>query len=168
MISAMSFIFLIVTLPKLSAQLNIKPDNKELLMDRRKFLAWAGVSCVASSLPVAIGSLSLEPAARASALTKSKHRTTFYTKGRYLYDRLGNKVILRGVNKMSVWDGDDPTGSIYLPEIRKTGANSVRIVWAIRKDLQPGTPDTNPAQLNTLIANAKNNHLIPMIELHDG
>ncbi|MFE1744062.1 glycoside hydrolase family 5 protein [Coleofasciculus sp. H7-2] len=87
----------------------------------------------------------------------------FYTQGRYLYDRLGNKVILRGVNKMSVWDGDDPTGSISFPEIRKTGANSVRIIWAIAT--QQGPTDLNV--LDQLITNAKNNHLIPMIELHD-
>lgn len=136
-------------------------------MDRREFLAWAGIGCLASSLPAAIASLSFEPAGRASDLMNSNQRETFYTQGRYLYDRLGNKVILRGINKMSVWDENDPTGSIYFPEIRKTGANSVRIIWAIRKDLEPGTPDTDLAQLNTLITNAKNNHLIPMIELHD-
>jgi mannan endo-1,4-beta-mannosidase len=95
-------------------------------------------------------------------------KITFYTKGRHLYDRLGNKVILRGVNKMSVWDEDaDPAGSISFPEIRKTGANTVRIVWAIRKDLQPGNSDTDITHLDALIANAKANHLIPQIELHD-
>lgn len=96
-------------------------------------------------------------------------KQTFYTEGRHLHDRLGNKVILRGVNKMSVWDEDaDPAGSISFPEIRKTGANTVRIVWAIRKDLQPGIFDTDIAHLDALIATAKANHLIPTIELHDG
>jgi len=90
-------------------------------------------------------------------------KPTFYVEGRYLHDPRGNKVILRGVNKMSVWDGDDPTGAIYFPEIRQTGANSVRIVWTIttrgvRTDL---------AILDALITNARQNHLIPMIELHD-
>jgi mannan endo-1,4-beta-mannosidase len=96
-------------------------------------------------------------------------KQTFYTKGKQLHDRLGNKVILRGVNKMSVWDEDaDPAGSISFPEIRKTGANTVRIVWAIRKDLQLGISDTEIAHLDALIATAKANHLIPTIELHDG
>ena len=95
-------------------------------------------------------------------------KLTFYAKGRHLYDRLSNKVILRGVNKMSVWDEEaDPAGSISFPEIRKTGANTVRIVWAIRKDLQPGSSDTDITHLDALIANAKANHLIPQIELHD-
>jgi mannan endo-1,4-beta-mannosidase len=95
-------------------------------------------------------------------------KQTFYTEGRHLHDRLGNKVILRGVNKMSVWDEDaDLAGSISFPEIRKTGANTVRIVWAIRKDLQPGISDTEIAHLDALIATAKANRLIPTIELHD-
>jgi mannan endo-1,4-beta-mannosidase len=135
-------------------------------MDRRKFLAWAGVGWVTSSLSQRLNFFSVEPV-KAQEASSGNQRATFYTKGRYLYDRLGNKVILRGVNKMSVWDGEDPTGSISFPEIRKTGANSVRIPWAIRKDLQPGTPDTDPAILDALIATAKNNHLIPIIGLWD-
>jgi mannan endo-1,4-beta-mannosidase len=95
-------------------------------------------------------------------------KQTFYTKGRYLYDRLGNKVILRGVNKMAVWDEDpDPGCNISFPEIRKTGANTVRIVWAIRKDLKPGISDTEISHLDTLITNAKANHMIPLVDLHD-
>lgn len=95
-------------------------------------------------------------------------KQTFHTQGRHLHDFAGNKVILRGINKMSVWDEDaDPAGSISFPEIRKTGANSVRIVWAIRKDLQREPSDTDPTHLDALITTAKANHLIPFIELHD-
>ncbi len=91
----------------------------------------------------------------------------FCVLGRHLYDRLGTRVLLRGVNKMSVFDNDDPMGLVSFPEIKKTGANTVRIVWAIRTDLQPGPSDTSPATLDALVTNAKANHLIPMIELHD-
>jgi mannan endo-1,4-beta-mannosidase len=94
-------------------------------------------------------------------------RNTLYIKGRNLYDAHGNQIILRGVNKMSVWDAGDPDGAISFPEIRQTGANTVRIVWAIRTDLQPGDSNTDPNRLDALITNAKQNHLIPMIELHD-
>jgi mannan endo-1,4-beta-mannosidase len=90
-------------------------------------------------------------------------KQTFHTQGRHLHDFAGNKVILRGVNKMSVFDNEDPVGSISFPEIRKTGANSVRIVWAIRTKLGP----TDPTRLDALITTAKANHLIPLIELHD-
>ncbi len=90
-------------------------------------------------------------------------KQTFYTQGRHLHDRLDNHVILRGVNKMSVFDGVDPTGTISFPEIRKTGANSVRIVWKISN---AGAP-TDLNILDALIINAKQNHLIPLIELHD-
>lgn len=172
-------------------------------MDRREFLAWTGVGWVTGSLTAAISSLSFEPA-EAKEVTDGNQRATFYTQGRYLYDRIGNKVILRGVNKMSVWDQEDPTGSISFSEISKTGANSVRIVWTMKNqdvstELQgglkrllnnlkviatdhghpvPGCEILNPecsrlllgsslTVLDALITNAKQNRLIPMIELHD-
>ena len=93
--------------------------------------------------------------------------TGFFVLGRDLYDRRGVRVLLRGVNKMSVWDLEDPVGLATFPEIKQTGANSVRIVWAITSNLEPGGPATALARLNPLIANAKANHLVPMIELHD-
>lgn len=93
--------------------------------------------------------------------------TGFFVLGRDLYDRRGVKVLLRGVNKMSVWDLDDPVGLATFPEIKQTGANTVRIVWAITSNLEPGGPATALARLNPLITNAKASHLIPMIELHD-
>src|SRR3954454_3951905 len=99
--------------------------------------------------------------------SKVSYKDNFYVQGRDLYDTASNSVILRGVNKMSVWDNSDPDGAISFPEIRKTGANSVRIVWAITTDLEPGGPATSPATLDALIANAKGNELVPMIELHD-
>ena len=82
----------------------------------------------------------------------------FYVKGRFLYDRCGEKTILRGVNEMSVWAGADPTGAMYMPEIRKTGANCVRIVWTLAGSL---------TKLDQTIQNCINNKMIPMIEIHD-
>jgi mannan endo-1,4-beta-mannosidase len=95
--------------------------------------------------------------------TEKGAHDTFSTEGRQLLDNAGNKVILRGVNKMSVWDNEDPTGEISFAEIRNIGANSVRIVWLHTLN---GAP-TDTATLDALITNARANHLIPMIELHD-
>ena len=67
----------------------------------------------------------------------------FRVQGRYLYDRFGNKVILVGVNKMIIWTDRD--GLPSFPEIAKTGANSVRLVW--------GTEGT-AEELDIAIANA--------------
>lgn len=68
---------------------------------------------------------------------------------------------------MSVFDNEDPFGLISFPEIKKTGANTVRIVWTITSNMQPGGSGTSTMTLDALIKNAMANHLIPMIELHD-
>jgi mannan endo-1,4-beta-mannosidase len=82
----------------------------------------------------------------------------FRVQGRDLYDRCGEKVILRGVNEMVVWSsGKD--GVPEFAEIAKTGANVVRIVWTAK--------DGSPAELDQAIGNAVAAQLIPMIELHD-
>ena len=91
-----------------------------------------------------------------SAPTLQSTGTTFKVSGRHLYDRCGEKVILRGINKMIFWT--DVDGIPSYAEIAKTGANVVRIQW-----LTTGTA----AQLDTAIANALAAQLIPMPELHD-
>lgn len=81
---------------------------------------------------------------------------TFTVRGRHLYDRCGEKVILRGVNEMVVWSpGKD--GDPEFAEIAKTGANVVRIVW---------TNEGNAAELDKAISNAVAAQLIPMVEHH--
>ncbi|HEX7069677.1 MAG TPA: cellulase family glycosylhydrolase [Rhodothermales bacterium] len=82
-------------------------------------------------------------------------RPTFYVEGRHLYDVCGEPVVLRGVNKMTVWM--DRQGSTF-PEIAKTGANAVRTVWSI---------EVEPQQADLLLLNAKRHGLIPMLEMHD-
>src|SRR5690606_35153134 len=66
---------------------------------------------------------------------------TMYVKGRFLYTVAGEKVIMRGVNEMMTWS-NNLQGNIILPEIAKTGANTIRLVWTI---------DKNPADLDALI-----------------
>jgi mannan endo-1,4-beta-mannosidase len=95
-------------------------------------------------------------------------RNYLYVEGRDLKSGCRTKILLRGINKMSVFDNDaDPGSATSFAEIRKTGANSVRIVWAINQNLQPTGPPTDVTVLDTLITNAAQNKLIPMIELHD-
>jgi mannan endo-1,4-beta-mannosidase len=76
--------------------------------------------------------------------------------GRFLYDKCGEKVILRGVNKKIIWE--DPDGIPSYKEIAKTGANVVRIVWLTR-----GPADS----LDITITNCIKEKMIPMIECHD-
>ena len=81
----------------------------------------------------------------------------FYVSGSSLYDKCGNKVVLRGVNEMVIWSsGAD--GIPAFSEIAKTGANVVRIVW---------NKTGSAAMLDTVIANALAEKLIPLVENHD-
>lgn len=77
--------------------------------------------------------------------------------GRFLYDVRGEKVVLRGVNKMTIWV-DVPSGKNAFPEIERTGANVTRIVWN-----DTGTP----ADLDRVLSQCVAAHMIPMIEDHD-
>ena len=62
----------------------------------------------------------------------------FRVNGRYLYDRKGEKVILRGANAMIVfWDR---SGEKNYPELAKTGANCCRIFWMTGHDPEPVMP----------------------------
>ena len=85
----------------------------------------------------------------------AEERPTFYVQGRRLLDRCGEEVILRGVNRMVVWRDRAAT---TFPEIAKTGANVVRIVWATTAP---------PEEMEVPLQKAVTNGLIPMIELHD-
>jgi mannan endo-1,4-beta-mannosidase len=81
----------------------------------------------------------------------------FYVKDRFLYDKCGNKVILRGVNEMVVWS-PSKDGTPYFAEIAQTGANTVRIVW---------NSSGSSAKLEQAITNALALKMIPIVEDHD-
>lgn len=76
--------------------------------------------------------------------------------GRYLYDKCGEKVILRGVSNPNIWFHKD--GLPQFEEIEKTGANVIRIVW----DTSGSSIDLDNAIGNCIALN-----MIPMIELHN-
>lgn len=74
---------------------------------------------------------------------------------RYLYTKNNEKVILRGINRMFVWRDFDGSS---IPEMEKTGANSIRIVWLTDSDLD---------QLDLIITKCREADMIPMVEVHD-
>ena len=78
-------------------------------------------------------------------------------RGRFLFDARGEKVILRGVNKMVIWI-DVPQGKNPFPEIARTGANVTRIVWN-------GTGTA--AALDRVLNDCVDAGMIPMVEDHD-
>jgi mannan endo-1,4-beta-mannosidase len=81
---------------------------------------------------------------------------TFRVNGRHLFDRCGERVVLRGINEMVVWSaGRD--GLPEFSEIAKTGANVVRIVW---------TDEGTAEELDQAVANAVAQQLIPLVEHH--
>jgi len=81
--------------------------------------------------------------------------THMYTQGSDLYTYCGEKVLLRGVNQMSVWT--DPTGSSY-PAIASFGTNAIRIVFN-----EAGTA----GGLDSLLSKAESNKMISIPEIHD-
>jgi len=90
------------------------------------------------------------------SLATAQDHPGFHVKGRHLYDKCGEKVILRGVNKMIIWKDID--GIPAYAEIAQTGANVVRIVWN----------DSGPAlDLDKTITNCIAQQMIPMVESHD-
>ena len=81
-----------------------------------------------------------------------------YVSGRFLYSQNGEKVIPRGVNEMMIYAGDKSGYNTY-PEIKKSGANIVRITW---------NTSGNPADLKNSIYNCvTRGSAIAMVTLND-
>ncbi len=79
----------------------------------------------------------------------------FFVQNRFLYSKDNEKVVLRGVNHMFIWT--DREGKT-VPEIAKTGANCVRIVWNTRGRI---------SDLDNIIGLCIANGMIPIPEIHD-
>ncbi len=121
-----------------------------------RYLTMAGQSFYTCLLLLALG----------GGLAVTASAQNFYVQGRQLFDECGEAVTLRGVSKDAVSDWSDPTGASTFPEIRKTGANVVRIVW-LTDAFANQYPNATVANMDTVIQNCRDNHMIPMIELHD-
>ena len=78
----------------------------------------------------------------------------FSVQGRHLYDPCGERVVLRGVNKMITWMDRDGTS---FAEIAETGANVVRIVMV---------SSDNGSDLDQWAAACLSHGMIPMVENH--
>ncbi len=78
----------------------------------------------------------------------------YRVQGRFLYDRCGQKVVLRGVNEMTTWTS---RSGATLAEIAKTGANCTRITTVITDA---------PADLEKWIGMCLKEGMIPMPESH--
>lgn len=79
----------------------------------------------------------------------------FFVQDRFLYTKDNEKVVLRGINHMFIWT--DREGKT-IPEIAKTGANCVRIVWNTRGRV---------SDLDSIIGLCIANNMIPIPEIHD-
>jgi len=91
-----------------------------------------------------------------ATLVNSQSHPGLRINGRHLYDKCGERVILRGVSNPNIWF--DKTGATQYPEIEQTGANVVRIVWQI---------NGSSTDLDAAITNCIAQNMIPMVELHD-
>ncbi len=81
--------------------------------------------------------------------------------GMFIYDIHGDEIIMRGVNEMFIWS-NDVTGDEIMPEIAKTGANTLRIVWLSDED----NASANAGNLDRAIQNSIDNGMFPMPEMH--
>lgn len=88
-------------------------------------------------------------------MVKAAAKPGFFVQDRYLYSKDNEKVILRGVNHMFIWT--DREGKT-IPEIAKTGANCVRIVWNTRGRI---------SDLDNIMGLCIANGMIPIPEIHD-
>ena len=88
-------------------------------------------------------------------MVKMAAKPGFFVQDRYLYSKDNEKVILRGVNHMFIWT--DREGKT-IPEIAKTGANCVRIVWNTRGRI---------SDLDNIMGLCISNGMIPIPEIHD-
>ena len=81
-----------------------------------------------------------------------------------LFDPCNEKIILRGVNKMVIFDDKDPFGEINFMEIAKTKANCVRIAWGTARQ---NLIKTTSVELDSVLTKCSRNKLIPIIGLWD-
>ncbi len=93
-----------------------------------------------------------------SMLSACSRHTTLYVEGGDIFTAAGEPFVMRGFNEMFVWS-DDKHGELLLPEIAKSGANTVRLVWSHKH--------SDYSDLSTLIQNTIALDMVAVPECHD-
>ncbi len=91
-----------------------------------------------------------------SLLAVADKNTLYVDKGN-IYTAAGELLVMRGFNEMFVWSSDK-TGERFIPEIDKTGANTLRLVW---------DKNVNPKDLIKLIDNTIAHKMVAIPECHN-
>ena len=84
---------------------------------------------------------------------------TMYVQGSALYDRCGEKVVLRGANAGIAFPSDPQAKN--LAQLAKTGANAVRLTFRVQYN------NSSPTDVDTALAEARKNGMIPIPALWD-
>lgn len=91
--------------------------------------------------------------------------------GRQLQDSCGENIVLCGVNHGNIWEMDMNMGMNEFAQMAQIGANCVRI--CLERTYESWTSgssvmyDLRGGQIDTIIQAALDQHLIPIVELHD-
>jgi mannan endo-1,4-beta-mannosidase len=93
-------------------------------------------------------------------------KPTLYVSGRFLHDRHGNQVVLRGVDYPLADDYKFP-GSNYLNEIAQTGANAIRIQWYITYGDPNRAPQLTPEVLGGFLDQCIAANIVPIVMISD-
>jgi mannan endo-1,4-beta-mannosidase len=91
-------------------------------------------------------------------------QTGFHITSGKLYDGNNNEFVMVGVSHAHCWYTDKTATAI--PDIKKTGANAVRVVLSAGKHGE-AWPRNEPSDVQNVINLCKSNRLIAMLECHD-
>lgn len=84
---------------------------------------------------------------------------TMYVQGSALFDRCGEKVVLRGANAGIAFPSDPQ--ATHLAQLAQTGANAVRLTFRVQYN------NSGPTDVDTALTEARKNKMIPIPALWD-
>ena len=87
--------------------------------------------------------------------------TGFFVKAGDIYDANGHRFIMKGINHTHWW-GDQANSLAAIPELKKTGANTVRVVFG--ENMGANTPAEKREVVESYLANG----IVPIVEEHRG